>query len=71
MDPREDGKNNVKPVIVFRVSKFTPGDEWSNSAERDQWDPRVDVCFQDNAWVDTKTNVFIIKKKQVSVSPTG
>ena len=28
MNPCEDGKNNVKPVIVFRASKFTPGDEY-------------------------------------------
>ena len=27
MGPREDGKNKVKPLIVFKASKFTPGHE--------------------------------------------
>ena len=68
MEPREDGKNNIKPVLVFRASKFTPGDKWSLSNEREKWDPRVDVCFQENAWVDTRTNIFTIEKASECVS---
>ena len=61
MKPRPDLKNNIKPMLVFRASKFTPSELW-NEAERVQWDPRVHVCFQENAWVDTPTNVYIIEK---------
>ena len=54
---RPDGKNNPKPHVVFKASKFQTADNWHDQEERQQWDPRVIVSFHLNAWVDAKTHM--------------
>ena len=62
MDYRED-MLNVPPVhLVFRASKFRTGDEWHDEDERKQWDSRVVVSFQPNAWVGEETHKYGLKK---------
>ena len=58
---REDLANQVKPHLVFHASKFRDGDDW-DEAEREQWDPRVVVSFQQNAWVDAETHMLAMDK---------
>ena len=43
---RESGKQSVKPAIVFRGKGNVPMDEKS------EYDNRIDVYFQQNAWMD-------------------
>ena len=57
MELREDRKNFPTAKIVFKAYKFRTVDEWHNQEERNGWDPRVVVSFQDNAWVDTSTHL--------------
>ena len=42
-----DGISRVKPLVVFRGNGLR-----ITAAEKALWDHRVDVIFQDNAWVD-------------------
>ena len=48
--------NYPKAHIVFKAKKFQTADDWHDQEERQQWDPRVIVSFQENAWVDTVTH---------------
>ena len=47
---RASGKQSVKPAIVLRGKGNVAMDEKS------QYDNRIDVYFQQNAWMDCKTN---------------
>lgn len=44
-----DGIGRVKPLVVFKGKGLCIGTE-----EKKMWDTRVDVVFQDNAWVDER-----------------
>ena len=55
-----DGKSNLKPHIVFKASKFQPADEWHDREEHQQWDPRVVISFQTDAWVDAETHRYAL-----------
>jgi hypothetical protein len=63
MRPLPDRSNCRKLHIIFKASGFCKGDDWTGSdkkgepRERDLWDPRVTVSFQENAWVDAQTNI--------------
>eukprot|EP00474_Spongospora_subterranea_P005982 CRZ06440.1 hypothetical protein [Spongospora subterranea] len=46
-----------KPIIIFRGA----GTMIMNSSETSDWDPRVSVLFQANAWVDGHTAINIAK----------
>lgn len=60
MDYRDDGLNIPKPHVVFNGT-FKPGSEWHDEEEREQWDKRVYVSFQENAWVDARTHILGLK----------
>ena len=45
-----------------------PGSEWSKDQEREKWDKRVDVCFQENAWVDSQTNIHSLERTALCVN---
>ena len=45
MRMRPDGKNNTKPHIVFKASKFQTADECHDQDKRQEWDYRVAVSF--------------------------
>ena len=67
MEVSDDFSNLVRPHIVFKVTKFVRGEDWtqknqSGTFERDLWDNRVDVSFQSNAWVDAETNLYCLSK---------
>ena len=54
MEVKDDLSNVVRPHIIFRATKFTRGEDWNQKdkdgkLERDLWDKRVDVSFQQNA----------------------
>ena len=53
---RGEGEQNVKPSLVFR------GKGNVSSQEKEQYDKRVDVYFQQNAWMDEVTNMQWCKK---------
>ena len=53
----ENTYNYPKVHVVFKASKFQTADDWHDQEERRQWDPRLVVSFQENAWVDTKTHL--------------
>lgn len=48
---RAEGDQNVKPALVFK------GEGNVSSAEKDSYDERVDVYFQQNAWMDEEVNM--------------
>ena len=48
---RTEGDQNVKPALVFR------GKGNVSSAEKDNYDERVDVLFQQNAWMDEEVDM--------------
>ena len=48
---RADGKQNVKPALIFR------GKEHVSTEEKEKYDKKVDVYFQQNAWMDEDTNM--------------
>ena len=48
---RTEGDQNVKPALVFR------GKGNVSSAEKDNYDQRVDVLFQQNAWMDEEVDM--------------
>ena len=58
---RADKTNQTKPHFVFRGA-FKDGDDWRDKDEKDQWDPRVVVTFQDNAWIDGKSHMLFLEK---------
>jgi hypothetical protein len=58
---RADGLNIPRPHLVFKGA-FKPGSEWHDEDERKQWDPRVVVSFQENGWVDAKTDKLGLKE---------
>ena len=47
---------------MFKAKKFQTADDWHDQEERQQWDPRVIVSFQENAWVDTVTHLHGLKE---------
>jgi hypothetical protein len=57
----------VPPVLIFRATNFTRGEDWTGKAadkitfERDLWDDRVRVCFQENAWCDSRAYNYILE----------
>ena len=53
---RAEGDQNVKPALVFR------GKGTISSAEKDSYDERVDVYFQQNAWIDEEVNMQWCRK---------
>ena len=53
---RAEGDQNVKPALVFR------GKGNISSAEKDSYDERVDVYFQQNAWIDAEVNMQWCRK---------
>ena len=57
MDLRENRKNLLKENIIFKASNFHKYDDWKNQEERNGWDPRVVVYFQENSWVYTPTHL--------------
>ena len=61
MQYREDGLNIPKPHLVFQ-GKFQPGKDWHDQEEVSQWDSRVVVSFQENAWVDGRTHRYGLKE---------
>ena len=48
---RADGEQNVKPALIFR------GKGRVAMAEKGKYDKRVDVYFQQNAWMDEEINM--------------
>ena len=54
---RPDNKNVPKPHIIFQASKFQTAAEWHDQEEAREWDPRVVVSFQPNAWCDAQTHM--------------
>ena len=56
-------KSNLTHVqIVFQCDAgFQYGDYWHDTEERAQWDPRVIVSFQGNAWVEEQTHIYALK----------
>ena len=48
---RTEGDQNVKPALVFR------GKGNVSSVEKDSYDERVDVLFQQNAWMDEEVDM--------------
>ena len=70
MEVLGDQSNLVKPHLVFKASKFVRGEDQKQKNEdgvweKDLWDKRVDVSFQENAWVDTKTNLYGLEKAKI------
>ena len=57
MELGEDQKNFPKAHIVFKASNYHTADDWHYQEERNGWDPRVVVSFQENMWVDTPTHL--------------
>ena len=58
-----DKSNLTRAHIVFqRDAGFQDGDDWHDAEERAQWDQRVIVSFQGNAWVDEETHIYALKK---------
>ena len=58
---RDDKANQTKPHLVFRGA-FKDGEDWRDQDEKDQWDPRVVVTFQENAWIDGKSHMLFLEK---------
>ena len=48
---RADGEQNVKPTLIFR------GKGRVANEEKEKYDKRVDVYFQQNAWMDEEINM--------------
>ena len=48
---RADGQQNVKPPLIFR------GKGHMATEEKEKYDKRVDVYFQQNAWMDEDINM--------------
>lgn len=55
MKVADDLGNLPKPGVVFSASKFMSAEDWHDQDEAAEWDDRVVVSFQDNAWVDSNT----------------
>ena len=62
MELRDNRLNLPKPHLVFQATKFQTADDWHDQDERAEWDDRVVVSFQQNAWVDTRTHVHAMKE---------
>ena len=62
MTLRQDNANHLKPHLVFKASKFQSGEDWHDEEERQQWDPRCVISFQENAWVDAETHIHAMNK---------
>ena len=70
MKVEEDLSNLVRPHLVFKATKFIKGEDQhqkdkNGKLERDQQDKRVDVSFQQNAWVDSETNLYGLSKAKI------
>ena len=66
----EDRRNLIKPLLVFKATQFVRSEDWTQkqpdgTMERDRWDERVDVSFQQNAQVDTETNLYGLSKAKL------
>ena len=46
-----DGEQNVKPALIFR------GNGRVATEEKEKYDKRIDVYFQQNAWMDEEINM--------------
>ena len=59
----------IPPVVIFKATNFTRGEDWTGKAadkitfERDLWDDRTRVVFQENAWCDSRAYEFILEKQ--------
>ena len=68
MEVLPDQMNLPRIHVVFRATKFCPGESWTGCdkagqpRERDLWHPDCIVSFQANAWVDTETNIYCLQK---------
>ena len=67
MSAEADLSNLIRPHIVFKATRFVRGEDQSKrdkngTLERDLWDKRVNVSFQENEWVDAKTNLYGLTK---------
>ena len=72
----DDLSNMVRPHLVFKATRFVRGEDWSKKDEngifeRDFWDKRVDVSFQENAWVDAETNLYGLSKAKPVLDKCG
>lgn len=56
---RAEGDQNVKPALVFREKGNV------SSVEEENYDKRVDVYFQQNAWMDSEVNMQWCRKTLV------
>ena len=56
---RAEGKQNVKPAIIFRDKGNVRTDE------KAEYDGGVDVCFQSCAWMDSEINMQWVAKTLV------
>jgi len=56
-----DLSNLPPPHVIFR-GDLCEGKDWKRGAEAAEWDPRVTVTFQKNAWCDSETNVMHLKR---------
>jgi hypothetical protein len=57
----DHNKNLPMPHLIF-CGTFKGGEDWANKEERSKWDPRVVVSFQENVWVNARTNIYGLKK---------
>lgn len=63
MKVTDDLSNLPKPGVVFSASKFMTAEEWHDQEEAAEWDDRVVVSFQDNAWVDSETHQHHLREQ--------
>ena len=66
----------VRPHLVFKATSFVWGEGQSTrdadgTLERDLQDKRVDISFQENAWVDAKTNLYGLSKAKTVFERIG
>ena len=57
LELREERKNFPQAHIVFKNYNFHTADDWHDQEERNRWDPRVVLSFQENEWVDTSAHL--------------
>ena len=66
----DDLSKLVRPHLVFRATRFVRGEDQNqknedDSLERELWDKRVVVSFQENAWVDAQTILYGLPKARL------
>ena len=70
MKVEDDLSNLVRPHLVFKATRFVRGEDQNQKneegiLERELWDKRVVVSFQENAWVDAQTNLYGLSKARL------